>query len=154
VLSETGRSPVLDDFNSWYLTLMADCTNRHQCSIGDWTEFTASFLVCAIMFNIISTWTNWAIGHRWCCWLMRWAVRVVIWQLTIGCFKRTASDHIKHTTDCTTLVWNLKRRIEVKPTSSRVFKCWFEVGKFQIVRYDSLRSGLSWWFEISGAIQG
>jgi len=39
---------------------------------------------------------------------------------TSGSIKSLISDWKLITADCTTLVWNLKRRIEAKPTSSRV----------------------------------
>jgi len=69
----------------------------------------------------------------------------IFWQIC----DKSNELFISLTADCTTLVWNLKRRIEVKPTSSRVSKCWFEMGNFK-----SWDTTVWFWFEISGAIQG
>jgi len=53
--------------------LMADRTNQHNSSIGDWTGSQNHFR-CAIKFNIISTWENqsgdWALIEMWC-WLVQ-----------------------------------------------------------------------------------
>jgi len=57
---------------------MADCTNQHQSSIGDWTGLQ-HHVRFTIMFNIVSTWENRAIEsliELWC-WFMQSTIKVV-----------------------------------------------------------------------------